>query len=112
MNRLQDMAFLSRFIDGQIPERLRSAGVDVHRRARLIVAFTLALIVWAPVFAGLYYTLNLPTLAIAILIAVTLGLLNLRLMRAVASIRISGNSMAVILFCLITFLCVRSGGIN
>src|ERR1700733_9279224 len=112
MNRPLDMSFLSRFIDGQIPDKLRNSGVDVHRRARLIVAFTLALVVWAPIFAGLYFALHLPSLAIGILVAVTLGLMNLRLMRAWGSIRVSGNSMAVILYCLISFLCVHSGGIN
>jgi signal transduction histidine kinase/AmiR/NasT family two-component response regulator len=112
MNRPLDMSFLSRFIDGQIPDKLRNIGVDAHRRARLIVAFTLALVVWAPIFAGLYFALHLPSLAIGILVAVTLGLMNLRLMRAWGSIRVSGNSMAVILYCLISFLCVRSGGIN
>ncbi|HEY2827481.1 MAG TPA: ATP-binding protein, partial [Pirellulales bacterium] len=106
------MAFLSRFIDGQIPEQLRRAGVDLHRRARLIVAFTLALIVWAPLFAAIYFALQLPSLGESILVAVTLGLLNLRLMRAVGSIKLSGNLVAGIFFGLITYLCVRSGGIN
>jgi signal transduction histidine kinase/ActR/RegA family two-component response regulator len=103
---------LSRFIDGQISEKLRKGGVDVHRRACLIVAFTLALIVWAPIFAAVYFAMGLPSLAIGILVAVTVGLINLRLVRVVGSIRLSGNLIAVIMFCLITYLCILSGGIN
>ena len=79
------MTLFSRFIDGQIPEKLRTSGVDVHRRARLIVAFTLALIVWAPLFVAIYIALGMPSLAAGIVIAVTLGLLNLRLMRELES---------------------------
>ncbi|HZZ27664.1 MAG TPA: ATP-binding protein [Pirellulales bacterium] len=106
------MFFLSRLVDWQIPEALRSGGVDTQRRARLIVAFTFALIIWAPVFAGLYLALQLAPLAICILVAAALGLVNLGLMRWLGSIRLSGNLMALILYVLLTYLCIASGGIN
>ena len=62
-------------------------------------------------FVALYIALDLPSLAAGILIAVTLGLLNLRLMRTAID-QSPGNVVTVIMFALITYLCVRSGGIN
>ncbi|HTQ37604.1 MAG TPA: response regulator [Pirellulales bacterium] len=106
------MSFLSRFVDLQISKQLRSSGVDVHRRARQIVAFTLALIIWAPVFSVLYFAVHLPTLAISILLAAGLGLINLGLMRRFGSVMLSGNLMTLILYVLLAYLSVRSGGIN
>ncbi len=106
------MALLSRFIDAQIPDKLRNGGVDTHRRARLIVAFTLAPDCLGPVFATIYLLLQLPSLAVGILVGVVLGLINLRLVRVFCSIRLSGNLVAAILYCLISYLCVRTGGIN
>ena len=106
------MTLLSRFIDWQTPDSLRTAGFDLHRRARLIVAFTIALIVWAPIFAVLYWALNLPQLAVSVLIAMLLGAANLGLMRRIGSIRLSGNLVALILYSIITYLAIRGGGIN
>ena len=63
-------------------------------------------------FVALYIALDLPSLAAGILIAVTLGLLNLRLMRELQSTKVACNVLTVIMFALITYLCVRSGGIN
>lgn len=106
------MPSLSRSIDSLIPEELRCPDTDVRRRARLVVAFTLALVIWAPIFSVVYYALNLPTFALAVLIAGALGIINLGLMRLTRSIAWSGNAMTLILYGILTYLCVRSDGIN
>src|SRR5215831_21083394 len=106
------MPFLSKSIDALIPEEFRNPDTDARRRARLVVAFTLALVIWAPIFAVVYETLRLPAFAIGVLVAGALGIMNLALMRVTRSIAISGNAMALILFGILTYLTVRSDGIN
>ena len=106
------MSLLSRFIDWQIPDSLRVGGFDLHRRARLIVAFTIALIIWAPIFAVLYWELKLPQLSMNVLIAMLLGVANLGLMRRIGSIRLSGNIVTIVLYSVIAYLAISSGGIN
>jgi signal transduction histidine kinase len=106
------MPFQSKSIDALIPQELRSPNTDERRRARLVAAFTLALVIWAPIFAIVYHVLRLPAFSLAVLVAAALGIINLGLMRLTRSIAWSGNAMALILFGILAYLCVRSDGIN
>jgi signal transduction histidine kinase/CheY-like chemotaxis protein len=108
----KSMPFQSKSIDALIPQELRSPETDERRRARLVVAFTLALVIWAPIFAIVYQVLRLPAFSLAVLIAGALGITNLGLMRLTRSIAWSGNAMTLILFGILTYLSVRSDGIN
>jgi len=106
------MPFLSKSIDALIPEELRSPDTDERRRARLVVAFTMALVIWAPIFAVVYFALRLPAFSIGVLTAGALGIINLGVMRLTRSIAWSGNAMTLILYGILAYLCVRSDGIN
>src|SRR6266496_3246059 len=106
------MTFLSKSFDALIPQELRSPGTNEYRRARLVVAFTLALVIWAPIFAIVYHVLRLPAFSLAVLIAAALGIINLGVMRWTRSVAWSGNAMTLILFGILAYLCVRSDGIN
>jgi len=106
------MAAPSRLIDWLIPERLRMEDADTKRRARLIVALTLAIMVWAPVFAVIYQMLGLPGFSIGVLVAGALGAIILGVMRETGSIGWSANLIALVLFSLLAYLSLFSGGIS
>jgi signal transduction histidine kinase/CheY-like chemotaxis protein len=111
-DRTETMSFPSKSIDALIPQELRAPDTDERRRARLIIAFTLALVIWAPIFAIVYHILQLPAFSIAVLVAGALGIINLAVMRLTRSIAWSGNAMTLILYGILSYLCVRSDGIN
>jgi signal transduction histidine kinase/ActR/RegA family two-component response regulator len=111
-DRTETMSFQSKSIDALIPQELRGPDTDARRRARLIIAFTLALVIWAPIFAIIYHILRLPAFSIAVLCAGALGIVNLGLMRLTRSIAWSGNAMTLILYGILSYLCIRSDGIN
>jgi signal transduction histidine kinase/CheY-like chemotaxis protein len=106
------MSAPARLVDWLIPETLRTGEVDTLRRARLVVALTLAIMVWAPIFAVLYEVLGLPQFSLGVLIAGGLGALILRVMRETGSIRWSANLIALVLFSVLSYLSLFSGGIS
>jgi hypothetical protein len=109
---MKSISALSRLLDWMLPQRLQAADADVRRRARLVVGFTLALVFWAPVFAVLYSALDLPQFSIGVLIAGTMGGLILALMRGTGSIRWSAHLMMLVLYWILTYVSVFSGGIS
>jgi signal transduction histidine kinase len=106
------MSHLSQLVDSQLPESLRAGDPDTRRRARMIVGFTLALIVWAPVFALIYHALGLPDFSIGVLVAGGVGVLIMGIFRQTGWIRLSANLMMLVLFGILTYLSVFSGGIG
>ena len=99
-------------VDRLIPAHLISADADTWRRARLVVCFTLALVIWGPIFAVIYLWLGLPEFSVAVLVAATLGVANICLMRRTRSIAFSGHSTTTILFGVLAYLAIRSDGFN
>ncbi|MGE5191672.1 MAG: ATP-binding protein [Deltaproteobacteria bacterium] len=106
------MSVFSQLVDWQLPAGLHTGNADTRRRARMVVGFTLALIIWAPVFAVIYSMLHLPEFSIGVLIAGTLGVLILGLLRRTGWIRLSANLMMLVLFGILAFVSVFSGGIG
>ncbi len=103
---------LSRLVDWLLPEKLRTADADTRRRARLIIAFTFALVIWAPIFAVVYDVLRLPAFACSVLLAGVLSLVNIAFFRATGSSSWAANLITLDLFGLLAFLSALSGGIS
>ncbi len=92
---------LYEFWDGLIPESLR-ADSDTRRRANRVAAFHLAMMVWVPVFAIIYYFLGAP-ISTNIVTAAGVGLIgSLLLLRAGRPPEFCGN--------IICFLAVATYG--
>lgn len=106
------MSLLSQLVDWLIPEKLRTADAESRRRVRLVVAFTLAVMAWAPIFAVVYQVLQLPHFSIGVLIAGAFGACILALVRSTGSIVWSGNLVSLVLFGILAYLSVFSGGIS
>ncbi len=105
------MCDLSRILDGFLPERMRTADTDTRRRARLVVGFTLALIVWSPIFGVVYHKLHLPDFSAAVLFAGAVGIVILAQMRVTGSVAWSAHLISIDLFAVLTYLSGLSGGI-
>jgi signal transduction histidine kinase/CheY-like chemotaxis protein len=105
------MCDLSRILDRLLPERTRTADADMRRRARLVVGFTLALIIWSPIFGAIYHGLHLPDFSAAVLFAGTLGIVILAQMRVTGSVAWSAHLISIDLFAILTYLAALSGGI-
>ncbi len=110
--RQELISTLSRFLDWLVPEQIRAADADARRRARLVVGFTLALVIWGPIFSVVYVALGLPQFSVAVLIAAALGILNIAAFRRTGSISQAGNLMTLILFGIIAYLTLSSDGAN
>jgi signal transduction histidine kinase/CheY-like chemotaxis protein len=106
------MSGLARLVDWLLPVQLRAGDADVRRRARMLVGFTLALIIWAPIFAVIYNVLDLPEFSRGVLIAGGLGIVILGMMRGTGSIRVTANLMLLTLFGILGYVSVFSGGIG
>jgi signal transduction histidine kinase/CheY-like chemotaxis protein len=106
------MSVLARLVDWLLPAQLRLGDADTRRRARMVVGFTLALVFWAPVFAVIYSALGLPQFSIGVLIAGTMGGVILAAMRWTGSIRWSAHMMMPVLFGILAYVSVFSGGIS
>jgi signal transduction histidine kinase/CheY-like chemotaxis protein len=105
------MCDLSRILDGLLPEKTRTADTDTRRRARLVVGFTLALIVWSPIFGIVYHGLHLPDFSAAVLFAGMVGIAILAQMRVTGSVAWSAHLISIDLFAILTYLSAQSGGI-
>ncbi len=101
-----------RLYDRQIPEVLRCGSPDAHRRARLVLGFTLALAFWSPVFAVIYAWLDAPALSFAVLLAGAVVLLVPAVMRWTQSIAWAGNLLTLVLYVILVYLSYHTDGIR
>src|SRR5262245_50545746 len=109
---MKSISALLQLLDWMLPQSLQAADADVRRRARMVVGFTLALVFWAAVFAVIYSVLDLPQFSIGVLIAGTMGGLILALMRGTGTIRWSAHLMMLVLFWILAYVSLFSGGIS
>jgi signal transduction histidine kinase len=106
------MSALMQLMDSLIPGNLRTADADTRRRARLIIAFTLAVMIWSPVFAVLDETLGLSAFTLPTLFAGGVGAVLLGLFRLTRSIRLVTNLMPLVLCSIVAHIAVLSGGFH
>jgi len=103
---------LARILDAFLPGKTRLADHDTRRRARLVVGFTLALIIWAPIFAVIFNALSLPHFSASVSFAGAIGVLILVQMRMTGSIAWSAHLITLDLFCVLAYLSALGGGIG
>lgn len=100
------------FVDRLLPANRREAtGVD-GLRARVLVLSALAISIWGPVFALVYWFLDQPTMAwLNLISAIWVGPTLYFCLRH-RSVALGGNALAFILFGLLVFICSQTGGID
>jgi signal transduction histidine kinase/CheY-like chemotaxis protein len=103
---------LMQLMDSLIPGNLRTADADTRRRARLIVAFTLAVMIWSPIFAVLDELLGLSAFTLPTVIAGVVGAFLLGLFRLSRSIRLVTHLMPLVLCSIVAYIAVLSGGFH
>ncbi|HLJ11130.1 MAG TPA: histidine kinase dimerization/phospho-acceptor domain-containing protein, partial [Planctomycetaceae bacterium] len=106
------MPALRRYFNWLIPQELQTADADTRRRARLLVAFTLALMVWSPVFGLIYRLLMAPIISDAILIAGAFGFVTLGLLKITRSVVWAATVVVVVLYSVLSICCFFSGGVT
>ncbi|MFH1749261.1 MAG: PAS domain S-box protein, partial [Planctomycetota bacterium] len=97
-------------VDWFIPAHVRGGDLDVLRRARLVVAFTWTLIAAALFYAPIFFLMNSPMNAAALIIAAGVGLATLYVMRRTGSSFTAGNLLTAAFFGTLTALACRLGG--
>ena len=97
-------------IDCFLPRDFCSADVDLHRQARLVVAFALTLISLAIVFAAIHFFAGSSLCALTLAIGAVLGIGCLYTMRWTGSCLVTGNLAVAIFFGVLTVTAFRLGG--
>ena len=88
---------LNALVEWFLPPALRSGNPDIVRRAKLCVAYNLAVPLWAPGFGVLLWTLGYPLIGLIILGASLLTPLPLLVLRRTGSLVLTGNVIASIM---------------
>jgi len=106
------MGTILQLLDRLLPQDMREGDADTRRRARLVLAFTLALIFWVPVFSAIYWWLNIPALAIGVMVAGIVAALVPIVLRGRRSIFWSGTILTLDLYWILMICAVLTGGLN
>jgi hypothetical protein len=95
---------LNDLVEWFLPPALRAGDPDIRRRAKLCIAYNLAVPVWAPGFAALLWAIDQPLIAAIILGASLLTPAPLLLLRSTGSLTLTGFIAAV--------MSVTTGGLH
>ncbi len=94
-----------------VPSELKTKDVETRRRANLVVIFSIAVSLWAPVYGAVYaFVLELPVAGFAILMAGVFGSLTPIVLRFTGRIVLSGNLLTSYLFIILSYTAYCSGG--
>ncbi|MHC4799414.1 MAG: ATP-binding protein, partial [Planctomycetota bacterium] len=104
------VAKLKVVVDWFMPSSIRCNDTDAYRRARTVVAFTIALIILAHFYASLLFWMGSTIGAVAIVAAIMVGIFILFLIRETGSSLLTGNLLAANFFAVLTVLAWRLGG--
>jgi len=103
---------LTTLVEWFLPPALRDANPDTVRRAKLCVAYNLAVPIWAPGFGVLLWVLGQPLIGAIILGASLLTPLPLIVLRRTGSLVLTGNVIASIMS-VVTVICTwLEGGLG
>lgn len=98
-------------VDFFIPPSLKQADVETSRRAKLVVIFSFAVSIWAPVYGAVYaFVLDLPLAGFAILMAGLGGSLVPLVLRFTGKIHWAGNLLTFHLYWILSYTAYYSGG--
>lgn len=103
------VARIVRFAERFIPDAL-AVDQRTHRRARLVVFFTAALIFWGPVFAMVLELLGAPSLAAEVMAIATLIAFAPLVLKKTASIPIATAMVVGPLYVLLALVALKTGG--
>ncbi len=92
-----------------IPETLR-ADAETLRRANRVVAFCCAMMVWVPIFSGIYYAFGAPTCSLIVAIAGVLLVVITIIQRLTRSPALAGNALVALAFLVYTGIAAHTGG--
>ena len=106
------MGILLQFLDSLLPPEMRGGDADTRRKARLVLAFTLALIFWVPVFFVIYWWLDVPALSIGVVLAGFAAILVPVLLRTTRSIYWAGTVLTLDLYWVLMICSILTGGIS
>jgi signal transduction histidine kinase len=103
---------LNALVEWFLPPALRGGSPDTIRRAKLCIAYNLAVPVWAPAFAVLLWRLGYPVIGAIIFGASLLTPLPLLVLRRTGSLVLTGNVIASIMS-VVTVVCTwLEGGLG
>jgi len=102
--------WLASFTDWFIPATLQGAPAEVHRRAVVVMWFWVAMLVWSPVYCGIYYYLNCPRTVVVIATAVVLALSIPITLRLTGSVWLAGNAFTLVVLAVLVAIIVLTGG--
>ncbi len=97
-------------VDHFIPQRVRSAGPEAVRRARIVVTFWFAFTIWSPIFTAVYYLLGSTSAAVAVGVGGLLATGIPVLLWWTGSFVVTGNAASSLLLWVLTFLACVTGG--
>ncbi|MGM0556970.1 MAG: ATP-binding protein [Myxococcota bacterium] len=99
-------------VDHFVPERLRGAGSLEEQKSRLLPFFMLALALWGPIFAPVFYLQGSTAGALFMLVGTVVIALGPFLLRWTGSLRLAGNYLAGTTFVTLVGMLALSGGTN
>jgi PAS domain S-box-containing protein len=103
-------ATVNRWTEWFIPDAVRAAGADAHRRTLVVVAFSLALMVLACGYMIAFGLFGSSAAAWALAGSLVFALLILGYLRKTGSYQVGGNLVAANLFAVLTIIACRTGG--
>lgn len=106
------MGTILQLLDRLLPQEMREGDADTRRRARLVLAFTLALIFWVPVFSAMYWWLEIPALAMGVTIAGIVAVLVPIVLRQTRSTFWPGTILTLDLYWILMICAVLTGGLS
>ncbi len=106
------MGHLTRMTDRFIPAELLEGEPGMAHRARALVAFAMAVVVWAPVFAWLYYAMGSTGAMAVVLVGMGLVFLIPVALWWTRSLALAGNLAALILMATLLGVSLFTGGIQ
>lgn len=92
-----------------IPDALR-ADPDRMRQANRVLAFSCAMMIWVPIFSGIYFALHAPKCALIVETAGLLLVFIALMQRLTGSPTVAGNALILLAFSVYTGIGVFSGG--
>ena len=101
---------LAPLVDWFLPSTISVAHTDARRRARLVVASTIALLFAAHGYSAVFFWMGSGINAVSLLVAAGAGLIILCAMRRTGSALLGGNLLAAAFYGVLTALAYRLGG--
>ncbi len=101
---------LHTLLDRFLPASLADRGMTAVRRGKIAIALWLTVIIWAPIYALVYYLMGLAEVAASVLAACVLAFAVPWVLRCTKSVLVTGNYVAFDVFWVLMFIAWHTGG--